>query len=73
MQTKLENYVIECFDLEKDYLDFIKINGSNITTVQYHGRLFGTPQNVRDLFQNDLIQHIRRNVYHNTDYIIIHQ
>lgn len=73
MQTRLNNYVIECFDLEKDYLDFIKINGSTVNNVQYNGRIFGTPPNIRGLFQEDLIQHIRRNVYHNTDYIIIHQ
>ena len=35
MQTQLSDrfgnqYIIECFDLKKDYEEFIKINGKNI-------------------------------------------
>lgn len=78
-QTQLNDnqgnrYIIECFDLQKDYDDFIRANSKNIdfSKVVYHGKVYGATKEVKDLFNNNLLQHIKRNVYHNTDFIIIH-
>ena len=72
MQIKLNNYNIECFELEKDYKDYIQIEGKNLVNVYYHGTLYGIPQNVRQLFNTDVILFIRKNVYNNTEFVIIH-
>lgn len=71
MQINVNGHHVECFDLEKDYLDFLQLNP--LPTVLYHGRLFGIPSPLRLQIDPDLIAFIKKNVHIQTNYVIIHQ
>jgi len=73
MKILLNNLEIECFENLSTYNDFIRTNGNSISDVKYHGTLYGTPPNIREMFKpDDLLAQVKRKVFHQTEYIIIH-
>ena len=71
--STIDKAMRQCFQLEREYKEFIKFQGSSIKNVIYDGKLYGAPDNIRNMFEGKLIEHIKRNVHQQTDYIIIHK
>lgn len=76
MRILVENYKIECFETEREYKLWLKENDSDkklfMATI-YHGKFYGIPQNIKDLFQDNLLVSIKTKCYTDTQYILIHK
>ncbi|NPV13014.1 MAG: hypothetical protein HPY57_14710 [Ignavibacteria bacterium] len=76
MNILIEGYKIECFENEKDYKLWIKDHQKETQIFQscvYHGELYGITQEVKDLFQDNIIVSIKKKNYNDVQYILIHK
>jgi len=76
MKILVENYKIECFERDVDYKDWLRDNGNNkmlVANTVYHGEIYGIPQNIKSLFQQNVLVSIKTQNYNDTQYIVIHK
>jgi hypothetical protein len=76
MRILVQNYKIECFENESDYKNWIADHSQETNIVNntiYHGTIYGIPQNVRNLFQQNIIVTIKSECYNDTQFVLIHR
>lgn len=73
MNILIEGYKIECFENEIDYKTWLKEHQKEIQTCIYQGELYGIPQEIRNLFRCDIIVLIKKRIFNDVQYILIHK
>lgn len=74
----IDNLVIECFEEEKymnHYLRDNKLNKDLVSKTLYFGKLYETPQDVRERFEKptELMYEIKKQNYEDVQYVLIHE
>jgi len=76
MRILVENYKIECFETEQDYKHWLADNNNDkklVASTIYHGTLYGIPQQIKNVFRENLLVSVKSECYTDTQYILIHQ
>ncbi len=69
---KIEKYNVECFEEKIDLNNWKRDNKFNQTPI-YEGQLYDISQEVRSLFNNNIIVSIKRNNFNDIKYILIYE
>lgn len=76
MKVLIENYKVECFETEKEYKLWLVDHQKDIQIVNdtvYHGNLYSVPQEIKNLFRENLLVSIKKQNYNDVQFILIHK
>lgn len=75
MRVIVENYKIECFENEIDYKNWLSDHRKEthlMSSGVYGGKMYGIPQEVKDLFSENVLVSIKKQNYNDVQYVYIH-
>lgn len=76
MKVTTDGYMIECFENKRDYNNWLLDNSKDmgiINSTIYRGELYSIPDNVRVLFNENILVTIKKRCYNDVQYILIHK
>ena len=76
MRILVENFKIECFEDEREFRNWAEEHKNDsliANSTVYVGEYYGIPQNIKDLFTENLLVSIKRQCYNDVQFIIIHK
>ena len=72
--TTVENYEVECFETEMDMSNYLKDHRDDVhitTRIIYSGKLYGIPEDIKNLFNDNLLVQIKKLNFNDVQAIII--
>jgi len=76
MNISIEGFKIECFENERDFKLWVKDHQKEthiFKNVIYQGDIYSIPQEIKNLFQDNIIVSIKKRNYNDTQYILIYK
>ena len=74
MRIIVENKNVECFETEQDYKHWLTDNGKDqllFENTLYHGAIYEIPQNIRNMFKENILVSVRTMCYTDTQFLVI--